>query len=305
MTTTNDEPILANDPDAQQDDPDFDVNQDPEIDPTDIVAMAQAIQAGVPIGAAAEAHEASLATHTWTSGVACPMRSVNRKVHALTSIYDLHHADNEIRVPSSVPDDVAWLARCETHGADFYSKTFAPAWRARNRPWTFCPECEAVFTQRYGKGALAKAVKKGTKVKTVAVAPKAVPKPRKPRAKKADKPTEVTTDFATEPAVGTSDADAWLDAQLDAQDAAPTPPAATPIDPEEAVWNEWSSKLAAEAPAGGVVDWVADYHYRVFLPDARAIDVVIRNGEAAFKYTDSRGADYYSTTLKAMLAQIG
>lgn len=301
MTATTDEPILAGDPDAQQDDPDFDVNQ--EIDATDIVAMAYAIEAGVPIGAAAEAHEAALATHTWTPDVACPMRSVNRKTHSLTSIYDLRHPDNEI-VPPEDMAEMNWLARCETHAADLYSPTFSPAWKARNRPWTFCPECEAVFTQRYGKGALTKAVKRGTKLKTVAVAPKPEPKPRKPRAKKA-KPVE--TDFAAEPAVGTADADAWLDAQLAQQDAANAAPTTVsdPNDAEEKVWIEWSTRLAAEAPAGGVVDWVADYHYRVFLPDARAIDVRVHGNEAAFKYTDSTGRDHYSTTLKAMLAEIG
>jgi len=301
MTTINDtEPTLAGDPDAQQGDPEYDVNQDPEIDASDVVAMAQAIQAGVPIQAAAEERQAGLATHTWTSGVACPMRSVNRKVHALTSIYDLKHADNEITPPSSVPDDVAWLARCETHGADFYSRTFAPAWQARNRPWTFCPECEAIFAQRYGKGALAKAVKKGKKVNTVAVAPpkpKAEPKPKK--AKAVEQVEAVSAQAA---------ADAWLDSQLEAQDAAldvAAPAAVNDADPEEAVWNEWSAKLSKQAPAGGVIDWLGEYHYRVYLPDARSIEVRVHLNEATFKHTDAKGRDHYTDSLPAMLADIG
>jgi hypothetical protein len=322
MTTINDEPKLAGDPDAQQGDPeaDFDINQEypePEavnIDPTDVVAMAEAIKAGVPIGAAAEAHEASLSTHTWTPGAACPMRSVNRKVHSLTSIYDLNHDENTIVLPPNVTG-VNWLARCETHEADFYSKTFAPAWKMRNRPWEFCPECTTIFTQRYGKGALnRKAIKKGKKLKTVTVA---VTKPQTPTVRPKDIKAEAASAQAT--------ADAWLDAQLAAQDAALTtvvsderfettedlkaagiPGTVTQVsDAEEACWNKWSASLAKQTPAGGVIDWVGDYHYRVWLADGRAIDLRVHNDEATFKHTDKRGRDHYTSDLPAMLAEIG
>lgn len=283
MTTINDEPVLAGDPDAQQADPDFEMNQD--IDPTDVVAMAQAIQAGVPIGAAAEAHEASLATHTWTPGAACPMRSVNRKVHALTSIYDLTHDENTIVLPPNVTG-VNWLARCETHEADFYSRTFAPAWKMRNRPWEFCPECTTVFTQRYGKGALnKKAIKKGKKLKTVTVA---VAKPQTPSVRPQDIEAEAVSAQATAAATLTADE-------------APV----TTSDPEEACWNQWSASLAKQTPAGGVIDWVSDYHYRVWLADGRAIDLRVHNNEATFKHTDKRGRDHYTSDLPAMLAEIG
>lgn len=303
MTTINDEPKLAGDPDAQQDDPeaDFDINQaypdtvPVDIDPTDVVAMAEAIKAGVPIGAAAEAHEASLSTHTWTPGAACPMRSVNRKVHSLTSIYDLNHDENTIVLPPNV-SGVNWLARCETHEADFYSKTFAPAWKMRNRPWEFCPECTVVFTQRYGKGALnKKAIKKGKKLKTVTVA---VAKPQTPTVRPKDIKAEAVSAQAT--------ADAWLEGQLAAQDAAIEKAQATKVsDPEEDCWNKWSASLAKQTPAGGVIDWVGDYHYRVWLADGRAIDLRVHNDEATFKHTDKHGRDHYTSDLPAMLAEIG
>lgn len=285
MTTLNDnEPVLAGDPDAQQSDPGFDINQD-TIDPTDVVAMAQAIQAGVPIQAAAEAHEASLATHTWTPGVACPMRSHNRKVGALTSIYDLKHDDNQI-VPAPGVGDVNWLARCETHEADFYSKTFAPAWRARNRPWEFCGECNTIFVQRYGKGALnKKALKRGTKVKTVAVAK---PKP-KPQADLNEAPASVAANEAL--------ADLVLDVEPQ--------PAAAEADPEEAVWNEWSARLSKETPKGGVIDWLGEYHYAVNLADGRTIECRIHKGDAVFAHTSAKGKKHYTDTLPAMLAEIG
>ena len=275
MTTTNNdtEPTLAGDPDAQQGEIDYDMSQE-SIDPNDIVAMANAIQAGVPIGNLAEA--ASLATHTWTPGAACPMRSHNRKVGSLTSIYDLKHDDNEIVPPPNVTG-VNWLARCETHEADYYSPTFAPAWRARNRPWEFCPECQTIFTQRYGKGALdKKATKKGKKVKLVTVATKA---------------PKVETAVVPEPS--------------QAPQAAPQDDPSVMADPEEAVWNEWSQRLAKQAPKGAVIDWLSDYHYQVNLMDGRSIDLMVHKDVATFKHRDAKGKDHYTDDLPSMLAEIG
>lgn len=304
MTTINDteEPKLAGDIDAQQADSEdtFDINQDyPEsvgmnIDPTDVVSMAEAIQSGVPIQALAEAHEASQATHTWTPGAACPMRSVNRKVHALTSIYDLRHDENTIVLPPNVTG-VNWLARCETHEADFYSKTFAPAWKARNRPWEFCPECASIFAQRYGKGALkGKAVRKGKKLKTVTVAV-AAPKVKEIKAEAA----------VSAPAT----ASAWLDkaTTMMAEDAQAilTPAPTEPSDPEEACWNEWSERLSKQAPKGAVIDWVGDYFYRVVLGDGRFIDLRVHENVATFKHTDPNMQVHYTDTLPQMLAEIG
>lgn len=302
MTITNDdEPTLAGDIDAQQISPedDFDINeQHPEaagmvIDPSDVVSLAKAVSAGVPIGALAEAHEASLTTHTWTPGVACPMRSVNRKVHSLTSIYNLDHPDNTIQAPPEV-SDVAWLARCETHEADLYSKTFAPAWRARNRPWTFCDNCRTIFEQRYGKNALRKqALKKGKKLKTVAVAPSTPKAPKAPKVEVvADERFETTEDLKAAGIPGTI-TPAQVTTSLEGSDE------------EEAVWNEWSDKLSKQTPAGGVIDWLAEYHYAVRLADGRLIECRIHKGDAVFAHQDAKGAKHYTDTLPAMLAEIG
>ena len=312
MTTTNDtEPTLAGDPDAQQDEADFDINQDyPDamgmhIDPSDVVSMANAIQAGVPIGKLAEAHEASLATHTWTPGAACPMRSHNRKVGSLTSIYDLKHDDNEIVLPANVTN-VNWLARCETHEADFYSPTFAPAWRARNRPWEFCPECNTIFTQRYGKGALnKKAARRGKKVKLVTVA---TPKPKVSTA--AEREAEATAipgfdgplvELGTVEIQAQATTQAALQAAQEAQHVDPSVMA----DPEEAVWNEWSQRLSKQAPKGAVIDWVGDYHYQVNLKDGRTIDLMVHKDVATFRHRDAKGKDHYTDDLPSMLAEIG
>lgn len=294
MATTNDEPKLAGDPDAQQADPEdsFDINQDyPEaagmvIDPTDVLSMAKAIEAGVPIGKLAEVHETALSTHTWTPGAACPMRSHNRKVGSLVGVYDLKHKDNEI-VLEVASSDVAWLARCETHQADFLSRTFGPAWKARNRPWEFCSECAAIYQQRFGaKGAPKKAVRKGKKINTTTVAePKVEASP-------------VET-FETTESLQAAGIPGTVSHETDA------PAAVDPNDPEEAVWNEWSAKLAKQAPVGASIDWVSDYHYQVDLKDGRKIDLMVHKGEATFRFRDKTGHDHYTDDLPAMLAEIG
>jgi hypothetical protein len=241
------------------------------INPTDVVAMAQAITKGVDLGGVALDQIEKLETHTWTPGAACPMRSRNRKVGSLTSIYDLGHKDNTITPPADMAG-MAWLARCETHHADFYSPAFGPAWKARNRPWTFCDECSTIWEQRYGAGSSKKAVVRGKKLNTVAVAP-----PKQPKAEQAPEPPQE----------------------------APQTLVANPDDPEEAVWNEWSERLKVQAPAGGRIDWISDYHYQVVLPDGRFIDLRVHKGEGIFKYREPTGHDIYTDNLPAMLAQIG
>ena len=274
---------------APSDDPeaDFDPNREyPKaaelhIDASDVVSLAEAIEAGVPIQALTEAHvKAQLTTHTWTPGAACPMRSVNRKVGAMVSLYDLRHKDSTIVVPEGIAG-AAWLARCETHESDFYSATQAPAWEARNKPWTFCTECAAIYGLKHGGAVTAK----GKKTKTVAVAPKPEPKPKKPRAKKPK--VEKVEDASPAP-------------QDDYVVVVPDP-----NDPEEAVWNEWAGRLQTQAPAGSTIDWVTDYHYQVNLPDGRSIDLMVHKDIATFRHRDENGHDHYADDLPTLLGDIG
>lgn len=299
MTTTNDELKLAGDPDAQQDNPEeaFDINeQHPEatdsgieVDASDVVSLAKAVSAGVPIGKLVEEHQATqLTTHTWTPGAACPMRSHNRKVGSLVGVYNLKHPANTIRVPNFVTG-VNWLARCETHEADLYTTTFGPAWKARNRPWEFCPGCESIFNTKHG----GKAAQKGKKASTVKVAPKPEPKAKKLKGEANGKAVlEAALEaIKPEPAQGPQEA-AWT-------------PVESADDPEEAVWNEWSQSLAKAIPAGARVDWVTDYHYRVVLKDKREIDLMVHKGTATFRHRDASGHDHYADDIQSMLAEIG
>lgn len=310
MTETTDELALAGDPDAQQADPeaDFDINeQHPEaagmvLDPGDIVSMAKAIEAGVPIVALAEAHEAQqLTTHTWSPGEACPMRSRNRKVGSLTSIYNLRHPENTIVPPAFVVDG-NWLARCETHNAELYSSAFAPAWKARNRPWTFCLECEAIYNTRHGGKVASKSKTKSKRQpKTVAVATK-TPKP------KASKKTEVVSDerFETTEDLKAAGIPGTIQGPSQEVVAAAEASESKDDDLELAAWNEWSQRLAKEAPKGATVDWISPYHYAVTLADKRQIEFRVHKGVATFKFhNDATGKDAYTDNLKQMLAAIG
>jgi hypothetical protein len=302
VTTTNDELKLAGDIDAQQANPeeDFDINQPHpeatqsgiEIDASDVVSLAKAVSAGVPIGKLVEDQQATqLTTHTWTPGAACPMRSHNRKVGSLVGVYNLKHPANTIRVPSYVTG-VNWLARCETHQADFYTTTFGPAWKARNRPWEFCPSCESIFNTKHGGKAAQKGKKAGTvKVETPAPKVKAEPK-AKVKKLKGEANGKATLETATPVQAQEPQGAAWT-------------PVAPADDPEEAVWNTWSQSLAKVIPAGARVDWVSDYHYRVVLKDNREIDLMVHKDTATFRHRDSTGHDHYADDIQSMLAEIG
>ena len=244
------------------------------VDPTNVVAMAQALEQGVPLSTEA-VQAVSLEPHTWTPDAACPMRSHNRKVGSLVSLYDLAHPQSTIAVPPGI-SNVAWLARCETHAADFYSRTISPAWKARNRPWEFCPECAAVFASRFG-GGLSKPRRTGRKTKTIAVAPVV---PTAPKATKSSAPPAVIEAVPPAP-----------------EDA---------IDPvEEAVWNDWSSKLVTLAPAGSSIEWVENYHYEIILPDKRSIELRVHNGDGVYRHRDAAGKSHYHDDITALLAEIG
>jgi hypothetical protein len=251
------------------------VHEPPQTDPTDIVAMAKALETGVPLSTAA-VQAVSLEPHTWTPDTACPMRSYNRKVGSLVSLYDLQHADNTIVAPPSV-SNVAWLARCETHAADFYSRTISPAWQSRNRPWQFCPECAALYASRYGEG-LTKPRRTGTKTKTIAVAPPAPPAPPKPKKSTAA------------PAV---------------IEAVPPAPEEIPDPVEEATWDTWAGTLAKQAPAGSSIEWVDPYHYEIILPDQRVIELRVHKGDAIYRWRDAAGRAHYHDDFQQLLAEIG
>jgi hypothetical protein len=240
-----------------------------QIDPTDVVALAAAVQAGQPIPTQA-VQAAALETHTWTPDSACPMRSHNRKVGSLVSLYDLEHPESVITPPASV-GPMVWLARCETHASDFYSRTISPAWKARNRPWEFCPECAAIFASRYGKG-LSKPRKAGRKTKTITVAPPTIKAVAKTVA-----PIE----------------------------AVPPGPTDEPDPVEEAAWNDWSARLVQLTPAGTAIEWVEEYHYEIVLPDQRVIELRVHKGDGIFRYRDDQGKAHYADDLPALLAEIG
>lgn len=315
------------------------VDGEPVTASSGLVELATKMANGEPIDPSALASISKAAEnmtpHTWTPGAFCRQRSRNRKTGTLVGLYDLNHPDNEaegIVQPKSGDGEkpIQWVARCEQHGSMFFHSSVNGAWDARNKPWEWCSGCKAIVEGK-ATGQIVQ-VKKGTPNVTVKTTEtKASKKGKTARAKVAKKPKpkaergksrKAANDAADKAVSDATPVDATAktprparnsrkknsaaaDADVvttlpQAQQAAP----ATTNDPEAAVWAEWSTTLAMEAPYGSSVDWERDYHYCVTLPDGRQISVVVEKGIALFTFRDESGHDTHADSLTEMLEKI-